>query len=364
MYEGRTLQELATEVMRRAEAKRDFVAPINSMQLVEHDGVDEPLFQMEGVDGAFGVQEMFRKQLADRMGVPERWSAKMFDDYPDLFRDTFNYLFDNYRNKKGQEPTQLVRTLDDGARAFLSNSYRPLDNEDLAEIIIPKLESVDAKIVSCEITDRRMYLKATTERVTGEVKQGDIVQGGLVISNSEVGAGSLKIEPLMYRLACLNGMIVAEAAMRKAHVTSKYFGGDGASEFFKDDTRRKTDDAFWSQVRDTVDAVLTQETFDVIVGRARAATQEVLNADPIQVVEVFAKEEGLIEREKNSVLKHLIQGNDISKWGLVNAVTSASKEADNYARATEMERLGGKVMEYAPSKFSALSRIANKGKGE
>lgn len=36
-----------------------------------------------------------------------------------------------------------------------------------------------------------------------------------------------------------------------------------------------------------------------------------------------------------------------TRWGLVNAVTEASKEAHSYDRATELEVVGGKLLSIA-----------------
>src|SRR6185369_9125843 len=107
-----------------------------------------------------------------------------------------------------------VRTFDNQVRAFLSDSYRPLDNFDLAEAVLPKLAGLGCRVESCEVTESRFYLKAVTERISGEVKKGDVVQAGLVVSNSEVGQGALRIEELDFRLVCLNGMI-SGTAVRK-----------------------------------------------------------------------------------------------------------------------------------------------------
>lgn len=49
------------------------------------------------------------------------------------------------------------------------------------------------RIVSTELTDSRMYIKAINERLELEVKRGDVVQAGIAISNSEVGLGALKV---------------------------------------------------------------------------------------------------------------------------------------------------------------------------
>ena len=37
-------------------------------------------------------------------------------------------------------------------------------------------------------------------------------------------------------------------------------------------------------------------------------------------------------------------GGDNSRYGLINAVTAASKLADSYERATELERIGGELL--------------------
>ena len=54
----------------------------------------------------------------------------------------------------------MVRTLDDRIRAFVSNKYRRLDNFDLIEAVLPTLEEGNANIVSCEVTEKYLYLKA------------------------------------------------------------------------------------------------------------------------------------------------------------------------------------------------------------
>jgi len=52
-----------------------------------------------------------------------------------------------------------------------------------------------ARIESCELTDTRMYIKVVNERIQTEVVPGDIVQAGILISNSEVGMGSVSVKP-------------------------------------------------------------------------------------------------------------------------------------------------------------------------
>jgi|GEM_PF-6737653 len=47
-------------------------------------------------------------------------------------------------------------------------------------------------------------------------------------------------------------------------------------------------------------------------------------------------------------------GGDNSRYGLINAVTAASKLADSYERATELERIGGELLALPTAQRTAL----------
>ena len=76
-------------------------------------------------------------------------------------------------------------------------------------------------VESAAITDSRMYLKIITPKITANIGINDEVQSGIMISNSELGLGSLNIKPFINRLVCLNGLVVSEmehSMLRKYHV--------------------------------------------------------------------------------------------------------------------------------------------------
>jgi len=59
-------------------------------------------------------------------------------------------------------------------------------------------------------------------------------------------------------------------------------------------------------------------------------------------------------------LYSLIQGGDLSKWGLANAVTSiANKETGTYDRAIELQRIGGQIIDLPASDWKTIS-VASK----
>ena len=57
-----------------------------------------------------------------------------------------------------------------------------------------------------------------------------------------------------------------------------------------------------------------------------------------------------------ALLRHLIEGGDLSGYGLVNAVTHFAQEVDDYDRATEFEMLGGKLIEQSKAEWDTLAQ--------
>ena len=80
------------------------------------------------------------------------------------------------------------------------------------------------------------------------------------------------------------------------------------------------------------------------VDKMREATQIPLKHDPVKSVELLADKFQLTENERGDILRQLFMGADNSRYGLVNAVTAASKIAKTYERATDLERIGGEIL--------------------
>ena len=80
------------------------------------------------------------------------------------------------------------------------------------------------------------------------------------------------------------------------------------------------------------------------VEKMRESTQIPLKHDPVKSVELLADKFQLTENERGDILRQLFMGGDNSRYGLVNAVTAASKIAKSYERATDLERIGGEIL--------------------
>ena len=144
-----------------------------------------------------------------------------------------------------------------------------------------ELQKIEGAIFeSCQLTDSRMYLKVVNPRLQAEVAPGDIVQSGVIISNSEVGQGSVSIQPLIYRLVCSNGMVVNDAKASRRHV-GRQNELDGNVELYASDTLEAMDTAFIKQIRDTVAAAVDQTRFDKVIDIMKQARDAKLNTQDI-----------------------------------------------------------------------------------
>ena len=66
----------------------------------------------------------------------------------------------------------------------------------------------------------------------------------------------------------------------------------------------------------------------------------------------------LTQDEQSSVLRRLIEGGDLSQYGLINAVTRTAEDAKSYDRATELEMAGATVLDLKPTEWRDLALAA------
>lgn len=352
MKTGKTnLVELAQELQRQLESKKDFMVDTRRAGMVV-DEDNHAKLELEQV-GSFGINNHAHQQLANRLQIPKKYYDRMLTESPHLLATNVNHWFANNPEKR------MIRTLDNKVRAVLSDRYRPLDNYELCEAALPAITDAGCKIMSAEVTESHLYLKAVTERITTEVAKGDIVQAGIVVSNSEIGCGSIRVEPLLYRLVCMNGMISNDYSMKKYHVGRRSGNGgnefEGASEFFRTETRIADDRAFWLKVQDVIKGSLNQVTFNKIVDSMREKMGYEITVEPDAIVEVTADRFQLNDTEKKGVLKHLLTAGDLTAYGLANAMTRFSQDIHDYERATDFERFGGEVIDLTAKDWKVMN---------
>ena len=354
MKSGRSLVSLAQELERQLHSKKDLIVPSTLVRHATDDrGETRLVVEESGGPVRYGVTPLARRQLADKLKIPYAYFERMREDQPALLDRNVNTWLHS------EEERRMLRTLDGQVRAVLSDRYRRLDNFDLAESVLPILQQLPkVRFESVELTETRMYLKCITPRLKYEMAPGDVVQAGVVISNSEIGHGTLSVQPLLFRLVCSNGLIAADRSLRKTHVGRALSAEDEGITVYQDDTLRADDKAFFLKVRDVVQAAVSEASFRQTAQKLQKTLAIPLVGDPVRTVEVLAQRYTLNDTERAGVLRHLIAEGQLSGYGLVNAVTHYSQEVEDYDRATEFEALGGRLIDLPAHEWKGLAEAA------
>ena len=364
-----SLQELAYEVDRLNDMKRDFILPSYSAH-VETDGRHINLVSTK-------MDQTFHGVMADQfVKLNNQWTG-MGQRYYDLMvqRKQFGLIAENY-NTWFQSPPKgsgkrLFRTYDHGDddlnmfRSIHSEKFLTFDNFDMIDGIKPVLYRLEERMgeinfVSMGLTDNKLYLKIVFPKVEAEIlKQGrsvgDIVQSGVLISNSEVGMGSIVVNPFIYRLICLNGMTVNDSGLRKRHLGQARAVGEIT---YQDDTLEAMHVVLKKQLRDHVEDCTQPEQFEKTVQKIQDAADDRDSRDPEEVLAGIGKKYSLADSEVKKAKRSLFENGDFSRWGFANAVTSVANSSDNYDRASDLQETGGNIIQIPKRDWVALAKAA------
>lgn len=346
MRQGRSLTELAAELERQVEVARDFRAPAKTVSMTVRAGEDvvndQPRVELQvGQFGHFNILEHGHDQLGSHLGIPGKYYDRCLAQDPFLLAHNVNTWLRQTNEQR------LVRTLDGNVRAWLSNRYRVIDNFTVAQSVLPVIiaKGTGMRVESCEVTEKRMYIKVVNERLTVNVKKGEKVQSGIVISNSEVGCATFKIEPMILILACINGAILPQAGLKRYHIGRQIAELEDAVEVFSDETRQADDKALMLKMRDVVTAAFDELAFKELAKSLTVTTENRIERDPIEALDAAIEVLAINNKHKSGILTELVKGGDLSQWGLSNAITAyAQKDTLDYEEATELERVGGQVL--------------------
>lgn len=348
MLKGISLQALAAKIEDQQKRKRDFIVDTAAVRMEVQSGKPALVIPEHG---QLQVLPLAHNQIAGRTGIPVKYYDRMREEAPDLLASNVNKWF------AAKPERRMVRAFDTDARAFLSNRYQRIDYAQTAEVVLPVLMDLpEVQITSCEVTDRRLYIHFVVPTVQGEVKVGDIVQAGGIVSNSEVGLGAVSVSGLTWRLWCLNGAKTADT-FRRNHV-GRAVEDDGELDW-ADDTRKADDAAVLFKVRDMVRAVVDETRFKSHLAKLQGlATEGRITGDPAKAVELLAQKVGASEEERGSILRKLSEGGDLSRWGVVNAVTALAHTAKSYDRAVEIEAIGGQLIDLPATEWKHVLEAA------
>jgi hypothetical protein len=356
MKTGITLDGLMSKVYSENQMKADYMADTRRLTM-ESAGQSLSLRMLDDrnhdIAEPFDINQNAHRQIGTHLKIPATYYDRMLSENPGLLAGNVNSWFQR------DPSTRMLRTLNGTARAFLSNRYRRIDHMEIMGAVLPIIgEMPDIRFESCEITDSKIYIKAVNPRLQTDVAVGDTVQAGIIITNSETGQGAVSIQPLIFRLVCLNGMVVNDAGARRNHI-GRVNNSDENYLLYSDDTLKADDGAFLMKVRDTVRAAADEARFSQVISTMKDAKGIKMNTGNIPaVVKLAGKNYGLTDTESDSVLNRLIDGRDLSLYGLANAVTRHSQDIESYDRATDLESIGYNILTMEPRIWNRVNQVA------
>lgn len=356
MKAGMTVEEMVAELMRQSQAKQDFIFRSSQLEFVPYEtGMILRILDASGADYAepFELSENAHRQIGARLSIPAKYYDRMKQQYPELLAKNVNSWFHK------TPANRMVRTMDGMARAFLSDSYRRIDYLLIAQAVMPVIGGIeDARFESCQITDSQMYLKIVNPHLEAEISEGDTVQAGLVVTNSEVGTGSFCVQPMLYRLRTQTGMINRLAQIRRIH-KGRVNTMDVNTLLAPETELTEADRIFLEGIQETVRTVVNNSDFQNAVQTMRNAVAAQMNTENVpMVVQRAGQEFGVTEAENDGVLHRLVEDNDLTLYGLSNAVARHSQDVPDYDRATELEAIGYDMLTMTEQQWNHLNQAA------
>jgi hypothetical protein len=300
------------ELKRQRETRKDLIVDSRVLKAVaepETIVIDVPKY------GGHPLTNWAHGQMADKVGIPQKYYSRMLDS------KNFGLLAHNINTWLPTEDKRMIRILDGRIRAILSDRYRVLDNYDLVFLALDEFAKANAQVHKLNLTESHLYVKAVTPRLQGEIRPGDIIQGGLIIKNSEVGASRFAVEPFVLRLKCTNGLVISQGYSR-VHLGKRKEEG----EFnWSSETINLENQAIWSAVRDVIQQTFDPASFEAVVVKLKNNADTPVK-EPVQAVNNVVTAIGLTEATKEMLLKNFLEEKDYTQWGLTNAITATARQ--------------------------------------
>lgn len=353
--------------------KVDMVVPAQRLRSIEGQmqvtGVDTILMD-DGVmdpNGLYVPTAVFDEGVADKMGIPLSYVRRLRSTRPDLMDANINgWLHGRKPKMRGEEVVReaipgddrsfLFRSFrSDGvepgiARALLSDRFSIVDNLDVLMAVLDGLREAgtEVEIVGADLSERRMVVRVKAPEVKALApallagyrspfsgNSGDenpTVFAGFQISNSETGGGAFQIVPRLIVEVCDNGMTITKDAVRQVHLGGRL---DAGLVKWSEETQQQNIALIRSKTRDTVQTFLD---VDYMKGVIEAAEKEAgREIEKVDEVKVLAKRLKFSEAEQDGILEHFVRGGQMTRGGLLNAITSFAQTVDDADAAFEME---------------------------
>lgn len=269
------------------------------------------LLNGENGNGCYSLSDLATSQMCQKLGIPV--------DYYRRLPGEMKALVANYDLLRQDSHAFLLRGKGDWLRAFLSGQYVVYNNAEIAETVQALLEKAAVVVKTFVLEESHMFLKIIGEDI---LESNSGLKAGVMVGNSEVGLGSVSVEPFVFRKACTNDLVVAqERSFRHPHIhlTASELNhrmAEGISKAFQ-------------VASATLGAFLK--------------THEEPIANPADTIRRLAVERKLSQKFTDEVVSSYQAEPEPSRFGVINAFTSAAQKLAPLQRI-EVERFAGMLL--------------------
>jgi hypothetical protein len=156
-----------------------------------------------------------------------------------------------------------------------------------------------------------------------EIRAGDKVQGGVALRATDTVAW---VYPYVFRLVCKNGAIMAHAAEGREIPNL-----DSVPTF-----------EAVSLVREAIESCCEGNAFATAAGQMRTAAQHPVDVF-LNMMPFLSRLSSLDPGLARQVFERFFHENDRTRYGFMNAVTSAARDTQDHMRRWRLEELGGQI---------------------
>ncbi len=341
-----TMERLVNE----GKIAQDYIAPIgvnlkanDHSPVITFDGEGDRL-AMNMPDGQFSLHDNAIGQLADRMGIPQRYIRSLAGG--DAWARSLAATVLNEHSGWTDRSRVLVRTVGTQVRGVLSDSYRRLNSVEILTAFVQEAAQEGAVIADAYMNDTKVWAETILPQplVVPTAKNGDVVIfAGARFSTSDYGDGAVDMRAFLLNGACLNGM-VRESVMKQVHLGSRLPDNLLLSEkTYSLDTQ-----ATVSAVRDLTKGLFSRDTLERKAYEIQGASE--MDVDFEQELRRLTRDGSLLKQEGKEVEKILMRNDPedgvqggATLWKLTQAITAHARELSP-ERSRELHEISGALM--------------------
>ena len=351
MIDGKAVgvRETMERLVNEGKIAQDYIAPIGvNLKINDHSPVitfsANGSLRMDMPDGQFTLHDKAIGQLADRMGIPQRYLRGLASGEPWAKQLAATLL--NEHSGWTQRSRVLVRTVGKQVRGVLSDSYRRLNSVEILTAFVQEAADQGAVISDAYMNDTKIWAETIlpTPLTVPTANNGDVVIfAGARFSTSDYGDGAVDMRAFLLNGACLNGM-VRESVMKQVHLGSKLPDNLQLSQqTYELDTKTTV-----SAVRDLTKGLFSKDNLMKKAIEIQGASE--MEVDFEHELKRLTRDGGLLKQEGKEVEKILMRNDPedgvqggATLWKLTQAITAHARELSP-ERSRELHELSGQLL--------------------